>query len=51
MVEDLKADSARWRQEKEEKLSRDRSAHVQYRHSKVHLDRQLYGLGKREHES
>ncbi|KAF5983495.1 transcription factor [Fusarium coicis] len=31
--------------EKEEKLSRDKSAHVQYRDSEVHLIRQQYGPG------
>ncbi|KAF5702764.1 hypothetical protein FMUND_13319 [Fusarium mundagurra] len=40
---DLEADSAQWGQEKEEKLSRDRSAHVQYLHSEVHRNRQLHG--------
>ncbi|KAI1501607.1 hypothetical protein F5X99DRAFT_192831 [Biscogniauxia marginata] len=44
MIEDLKADSARWDQERrQQSASRNNTAGVQYRNSDTHQSRQYYG--------
>lgn len=44
MIEDLKADSARWDQERrQQSASRNNAAGVQYRNSDTHQSRQYYG--------
>ncbi|RYP18446.1 hypothetical protein DL767_009833 [Monosporascus sp. MG133] len=43
MIDDLKADSARWEQERRQQSARSSAAGVQYRNSETHSSRQYYG--------